>query len=263
MLKLSYFGSLDQKTINFIKIFLKEFLNFVNFELESTSKDEAWKRLNQEYRNLNNENANEIDARQLERARKQSGLDIQVFDLNDVLTESNVTELVNLEHSKTSDTLDLERTTGRANPSTQTENEQEASENNAEANIQTEKDEIVDRIDRIISEIDQPDLNLQVYRNCDDPEILRIYEQYLLKMKKFFVYYEEEDMWKVQADKKEYKSWSRDDGNFIVRKCEKKTEIDVELLQATMKNMKETPKWNPMLSIYLFTNIINLGLYTG
>ena len=30
MLKLNYFGSLDQKTINFIKIFLKEFLNFVN-----------------------------------------------------------------------------------------------------------------------------------------------------------------------------------------------------------------------------------------
>ena len=248
MLKLNYFGSLDQKTINFIKIFLKEFLNFVNFELESKSNNEAWKRLNQEFRNLSNEDAN---AKQMEAARKQSGVDIQVFDLNDVLTESNMTDLVNIEHSKTSDTLSLERTTRRANPSTQIENDQEAVENIEEANIQTENDEIIARMDKIISEIGRPDLDLQVYRNCSDFEILEIYEKYLLRMKKFFVYYAEEDMWKVQADKKEYKSWSRNDGNFIVRKCEKKTEIDVELLQATMKNMKETPKWNPMLSIHL------------
>lgn len=133
-------------------------------------------------------------------------------------------------------------------------------ESNQNSEIPPKNQEIISRINKIISEINRPDLDLQVYKNCSKLEILEIYEKYLLKLKKFLIYYEEESKWKLLVDKEEYKSWGRDDGNFIVRKCEKQDQVNVNLLRATMGNMKEAPKWNPMLSIFfilIFSSYFN------
>ena len=255
-MKLEYYGEVNQATLHFIGGFISDYSRFIE-------EKHVKKCLQYCYRGLNSKDIPEKEEKEKKEQLKNSKSKIQFIDLKQMLNQTgngvNVFSnekpfgnLSNVKRKSIDNSSETETTFLRSKTDISDYNLYQSTpvvsqlashlkENSLEKSL------MINNCQKLIDKIGQPELDLSIPKEIWSVKELSVYTEFLRKFMRYLKYYNQDDHWKVIHKKKEYKTWSRDDEDFVVRKCELTAEVDLALFEKTLLDFKIAHKWNPML----------------
>jgi hypothetical protein len=227
-LKLHYFGSIDSEIISLIQKFQMDFEHFIKGKFITKCIQRAYTNT------LDSDTGNLITDELITKTINKFEKPLEKVESVSVKTTSSDAQVENqMSPVKTIKVSPLEIKPIEKTP--------------IETKVKTPVEILKEECAEIVKEINEPDMNFNIADLYQTERELFISKRFLEVYRDYKIYINEEDEWKVSDEHKEYTAWARNDGRFIVRKAEVKAEVDLELLEKTMKNFNEGPKWNPML----------------
>lgn len=227
-LKIQYFGDIDSEIISLLQKFQMDYEHFINGKFLTKCVQKAYS--NSKENQILPEIFNEIQAPSVQ--TEQSKTEQPTFSAK--------------KRPKRSDPKNSEPKTKETPPAETLKTSQSEIEKPNEIPL-SKSQQLKADCARLVKQINEPDMNFNIADLYESERELFIAKRFLETYQKYKVYEAEEDKWKVSDKHKEYTAWARDDGRFIVRKAEITTDINLPLLEKTMKNFAEGNKWNPML----------------